>query len=379
MTEKFWAIFATLTATVCGIAIYSPTLTIKVQTPVAQAQTQTTPEPKEDIPVEVFKGKSGAKSKSRSLRLSITLDNPSYLLIREGDEIKEGQTISDNKLERDRLLKQRKSVELQINNLKAKPIFKPNPPTALQQSNPIPPANYAEEEAAIAQAQLRFNQARSLLESRTSVLKADNPERRAEVEKAEVVLQAAAQKTEEQRQLLQSMQDLKLQSEIIQHEKAKLRQIEGEQEQARSALELARGKLNASAIEQQQQLQQLQLAVQLAQSELEGSKSRLQAAINRRQHIEYAASIDKVERSHKEQQLQQEYSRQQQIYEQALREREYQLAQLSLSRASVDEKLNQIPLIRSPKNGHIRRIKPWTGNNGKYTTTITISSSTTKK
>lgn len=102
MTEKFWAIFATLTATVCGIAIYSPTLTIKVQTPVAQAQTQTTPEPKEDIPVEVFKGKSGAKSKSRSLRLSITLDNPSYLLIREGDEIKEGQTISDNKLERDR-------------------------------------------------------------------------------------------------------------------------------------------------------------------------------------------------------------------------------------------------------------------------------------
>lgn len=142
---------------------------------------------------------------------------------------------------------------------------------------------------------------------------------------------------------------------------------------------LARGKLNASAIEQQQQLQQLQLAVQLAQSELEGSKSRLQAAINRRQHIEYAASIDKVERSHKEQQLQQEYSRQQQIYEQALREREYQLAQLSLSRASVDEKLNQIPLIRSPKNGHIRRIKPWTGNNGKYTTTITISSSTTKK
>ncbi|MUG92744.1 hypothetical protein F7734_09900 [Scytonema sp. UIC 10036] len=375
MTREFWGIFATLTAAVCGVAAYSQTVTVNVKTPVAQAQI--TPQPKTDIPVEVFKGKSGEKS--RSLRLSITVDNPSYLLIKEGDEIKEGQTISDNKLERDRLLKQRKSVELQINNLKSKPILQPTKPTPPQQSNPIPPASYAEEQAAIAQAQLRLTQSRSLLQSRTSVLNADNPERRAEAEKAEAVLQAVSQKTEEQRQLLQSMGDLKLQSEIIQHEEAKLRQVEGEQEQARSALEQAKGRLNAAAIEQQQQLQQLQLAVQLAQSEHELTKSRLQAAINRRQLVEYAASVDRVERSQKEQQLQQEYSRQQQIYEQALREREYQLAQLSLSLASVDEKLSQIPLIRSPKNGHIRRIKPWTGNNGKYTTTITISSSTTKK
>ncbi|WP_238360829.1 hypothetical protein [Iningainema tapete] len=57
-------------------------------------------------------------------------------------------------------------------------------------------------------------------------------------------------------------------------------------------------------------------------------------------------------------------------------DRDYQLAQLSLSLASVDEKLSQIPVVRAPRNGYIRRIKPWIGNNGKYTTTLTISNFT---
>lgn len=318
MTKEFWGILLILSAVTSGVIAYSQTVSVSVQSAQAQAQTQTA-SPKVDVPVEVFKSKlAGEKSKTKSLRLSITVDNPSYLLVKEGDSIKENQTISDNKLERDRLLKQRKSVELQVNNLKAKPILQPVKPTPAPQSNPIPAANYAEEEAAIAQAKMRLYQAKSLLEQRTPLLKSDNPERRAEAEKAEAGLQVATQKVSEQQQLLQSMLDMKLQSEIIQHETAKLNQLESELEGARSALDQARGKLNASAIEQQQQLQQLQLAVQIAISELELAKSRLTASMNRRQMVEYAASVDRVEHSQKQQQLQQEYSRQQQVYEQTL-------------------------------------------------------------
>lgn len=268
---------------------------------------------------------------------------------------------------------------MQIQNLKSKKIPKPIAPNPPSQINPIPPANFAEEEAAIAQAQMKLTQALSLVEARTPLLKSENPERRAEVEKADAVFQQAAQKVEEQRQLLQSMRDLKLQDEIIQHEQAKLKALEGEQEQARSALKQAQAKLNASAIDQLQQLQQLQIAVRIAQSELELAQSRLLASQSRRQMVEYAANVNAAEREQKQQQLQQEYNRQLQFYSQALSDRDYQLAQLGISLTAIDDKLAQIPIVRSPQDGFIRRIQPWTGNNGKYSTTVIISDTVINK
>jgi DNA repair exonuclease SbcCD ATPase subunit len=313
-------------------------------------------------------------SQQRILKLSLTVDRPSFLRVREGDFIKAEQVIADNTYERNRLLSQRKSIELQLKNLQSKPLPKPTPPIAPPKAKPIPQANYAEEQAAIAQADMKLAQAQSLLEARTPQLKADNPEQRAEAEKAEAALASATQKVEEQQQLLLSMKDMNLQEEILRHEEAKLQQLDAEQAQAKSALEQAQAKWNTAGIEQQQQLQQLQLTVRIAQSELELANSRLLAAQSRRELVEYAASVDAIERSQQEAQLQQEYNRQEQVYAQAIRDRDYQLAQLSLSLAAVDEKIQQIPVVRSPKDGYIRRIKPWIGNNGRYTTNIIISS-----
>ncbi|MBD2773978.1 hypothetical protein [Iningainema tapete] len=340
---------------------------------IAQSTADTT------APVETFTAPNNAGAtggSQRSLLLSVTVDSPEFLKVKEGQQIKEGDTISDNSVERDRLLRHRKGITLQVDNLKAKPIPVPSPPSKMPAVKPIPKANYDEEEAAIAQAQMKLTQAQVLLEARTPFLNADNPERRADAEKAESVLQGATTKVEEQQQLLQTMKDMQLQVEIIRHEEAKLKQLEGEQEQAKSALERERARLNASAIEQQQQLQQLKVNVRMAQSELELSKSRLSNQKTRRQMEEYKASAEVAQRAQKEQELNQEYNKQQLSYAQAVRDRDYQLAQLSLSLASVDEKLSQIPVVRAPRNGYIRRIKPWIGNNGKYTTTLTISSST---
>src|SRR5579883_3591686 len=55
-----------------------------------------------------------------SLRLTVTVDNPSFLLVKEGAQVTVGDTITDNKLERDRLKQQRQSVELHIQNLESK-------------------------------------------------------------------------------------------------------------------------------------------------------------------------------------------------------------------------------------------------------------------
>ncbi|PHJ59020.1 hypothetical protein VF14_13690 [Nostoc linckia z18] len=310
---------------------------------------------------------------NRPLRMTLSVDSPSFLKVKVGQEIKQGDVISDNSIERDRLDKQKKSVTLQIDNLKSKTIpepFKPKESLGLKQ---LPPAIFSEETAAISQSKLRLNQAIALLEARTPLLQSDNPERRAEAEKAEAGLQIASQKVEEQERLIGAMGDMKLQSEILQHEEAKLKQLRSEMDQANSALDQAKAKLNASAILQQQELQQLQTNMRLAQSDLEVAESRLTAAQNRRQLTEYDANLNEARRQQQENQTQQEYSRQQQQYAQSVRDRDYQLAQLAISLTNIEDKLAQIPMIRSPRNGYIKRIKPWVGKDGKYTTVVTIT------
>ncbi len=309
----------------------------------------------------------------RPLRVLVTVDSPTFLQVKEGQEIRSGDTITDNKLERERLEREKKSIGLHIENLKSRSIHKPFDPKAPIPSKPLPPAIFSEELAAISMAQMRLTQAKSVLEARTKHLLSENPEKRSEVEKAKTALQNASEKVHEQEELIKSMKDMKLQDQILQHEFVKLKQLTNDQEQLSSEVERAEAKLDASVTEQEQQLQQLQLAVRIAQSELEVAKSRLTASMSRRKIVEYEASIEATKRSQAENQTHLEYSRQQQQYEQAVRERDYQLAQMQISLGAIDEKLSQIPVVRSPRNGYIRRIKPWTGNNGKYSTTVVIS------
>lgn len=337
------------------------------------ATTTNTKNPPEDESEEFDDSANSLLQQNRPLRMSISVDNPAFLKVRVGQEIKQGDVISDNSTERDRLLKQKQSVTLQIENLQSKNIPEPFKPRESLGLKPLPPAIFSEEKAAIAQARLRLNQAIALLEARTIILKSDNPERRAEAEKAEAGLQIANQKVQEQEQLILAMRDMRLEDAILQHEEAKLKQLRSEMDQASSALDQAKAKLNASAILQQQELQQLQINVRLAQSDLEVAESRLVAAQNRRQLTEYDANLNEARRQQQENQTQQEYSKQQQQYAQSVRDRDYQLAQLNISLTTIEDKLAQIPIVRSPRHGYIRRIKPWTGKDGKYTTVVTIS------
>jgi myosin heavy subunit len=355
-------------------ALVGTLLLVSVGSPVAQPQTQpVTVQPAQSVEPTTTP-KPPLNRMNRPLRLSVTVDDQSFLQVKEGDPVKEGDTITDNKRERDRLTQQRKSIRLHIQNLKDKAVHQPFEPKKPIPSKPLPPAIFSEEEAAISHAQLKLIQAQSVLEARTVLLVRENPEKKALVNKADTALSHAEQKVEEQEQMIKSMKDMKLQDQILQHEEAKLKQLKSTQEQAESELESAKAQLSASKIEQQQQLQQLHLAVQIAQSELEGARSKLTTAQSRRRLLEYDASIEQAKRAQMENQTQQEYSRQQQQYEQAVRDRDYQVAQLSISLSNIDDKLSQIPVVRSPRNGYIRRIDPWVGNNGKYTTTVVISS-----
>lgn len=322
---------------------------------------------------------TNATANQRNLKLTVVVDNPGFLKVKVGDIIKTGQIITDNTLERDRLSKQRKSLSLQIDNLKNKLIPQPFELKVNPAAGKLPSAKFLEEEAAIAQSELKLSQARGILAGRTPLLQSDNPQVRAESERAEAGLQAATQKVDEQEQLIASMKDLKLQPAILEHEEAKLKQIRSEYDQQRSVYEMSRAKLNSSGIEQQQELQQLSLSVRLAESELLLANSKLATSRERRGLLEYESSVETIKRSQLQQQLEQEHSRQQQQYAENLRDKDYQLAQLNILLTNIDDRLAQIPLLRSPREGYIKRIKPWVGNNGKYSTTITIASNLSSK
>jgi multidrug resistance efflux pump len=330
--------------------------------------------PKVETVTEQEELPNNPQQKDRPLRMSISVDNPSFLKVRLNDEIKVGDIISDNSNERQRLDRQKKAIKLQIENLNSKTLIAPTPPPPTPLLRNLPPSTFSEELAAISQAELKLKQARVILASRSKLLTTDNPERRAEFERAGASLAIASQKIQEQEQMIVAMQDMKMQSEILQHEQSKLKKLQSELEQARSEVDREQAKLNNSAIVQSQELEQLQTNVNLAESNLQVATSKLEAAKVNRQIQEYQASVEESKRSQFATQSRQDYERSRLQYEEATRNKDYQLAQLGISLSAIEDKLADIPIVRSPRNGYIKKVKPWVGKDGKYQTTITIVS-----
>lgn len=354
-------------------ALYTALLTTLLLMAPLSAQNSSVPDQ-----VEVFKSSSNkgtGSGDSRSLRLSVTVEAPEHLLVKEEDLIFEGQPIADKPEERKRLLQSKESLILQRNNLFCKEVPEPLKPKETPPLAPLPGANYQEEESLVAQAQLKLQQAQTILASRTPILKSDNPEKRASMEKVEAALRGASEKVREQEELLKSMQDLRLEAPIMRHEEAKLKQLQSETEQLQSALQREQALMASAGTSQQQDLQNLEIAVQVARSDLQIAMGRLETVRNNRKLIEYKSTIEAAQRVEEENRSQQIYSQQQGQYAQALRDKDYQLTQLHSQLTAIDEKLAQIPIIKAPRSGYIRRIKAWVGNNGKYSTTLTIASS----
>jgi len=318
-------------------------------------ETKKLPVPSAPVPISV--PSPVHKSKDRPLRLSITVNDPSFLRVGVGDTIKTGDVLADNTQERDRLMVQQKTISLQINRLKNKQIFAPLPIRKLPLIKPLPAANYSQEIAAISQAELRLQQAKSVLASRSPWLN----------ESDDSVYKQAQSKVDEQIQMLKSMKDLQMQPEVSQHEEAVLKQLQHISDKAKEDLSQAKGK-------QLQELQQLQINVQLAESELQQKQAALAAAHSQRQLQEFQASADVNKQVQQEEQIALEHSRQMSLYYQQQRDKDYQLAELGIRQHQVEDKLADLPMVRSPRSGFIKRIKPWVGKDGKYTTTLTISS-----
>ena len=223
----------------------------------------------------------------RRLTINISVTDPGDLKVTEGDRITVGQLIADRTRDRNRLEAQARQLDLTLQRLEQSTITPPLPPAT---PPPIATPTYLEQNAAIDRA-------------------------KADVDQAEALIAAKHQELDYLAQLPN------LDSLVMEHEQAKLAELQRNHTAAVRDYQLALGKRSSA--------------------EYEHSR---------------AMAIDASGRNRDMLSYQSQWAQ----YEQRLRDRDYQMATTRLRLDEIDNAIATLSVVRSPYAGRIRRIK-WLG------------------
>lgn len=232
-------------------------------------------------------------SAPRRLEISVSIADPEDLKVVEGQEISQGQVISDRTRQRQRLEQQRQRLQLGIERLESLSISRPTEPGQPPPLAKLPPPNYLEREAAIARA-----------ESRVASIGVE-----------------VNQKIQE----IKDLSNLGLSTETLEHEQAKL------------------SRLLSAEIE--------------AQRELGFAIAQLESAQAEQQRREYEHELKQAEQAERLERNWLQYQGQLQAWEQSRRDREFQIQQLEQRLSDVEVEIGELAVVRSPYAGEIRRIR----------------------
>ncbi|MEA5467039.1 hypothetical protein [Leptothoe sp. PORK10 BA2] len=223
----------------------------------------------------------------RRLTITVAVADPEDLKVAEGDRIAVGQLIADRTRDRNRLEAQLRQLTLTLQRLEQSTITPPLPP-------PQPPAiatpTYLEQTAAIDRAKADVDQAEALITTKR--------------EELDYLAQ------------LPNLDPL-----VMEHETAKLAELQRNHTAAVRDYQLALGKRSTA--------------------EYEHSRA-LAADVSSRGHAQLS------------------YQQQWADFEQRLRDRDFQLAQTQLRVDEVENAIATLSVVRSPYEGRIRRVK-WLG------------------
>ncbi len=236
----------------------------------------------------------------RRLTINVSVTDPDDLKVTEGDRISVGQLIADRTRERQRLEAQARQLTLTLQRLESATITPPLPPAT---PPPIATPTYLEEIAAIDRA-------------------------KADVDQAEALIAAKHQELDYLAQLPN------LDPLVMEHEQAKLAELQRHHTAAVRDYQLALGKRSTS--------------------EYEHSR---------------AMAIDISSRNRDQLSYQNQWAQ----YEQRLRDRDYQISTTRLRLDEIDTAIANLAVIRSPYAGRIRRVK-WLGqgSDGMLSAEITL-------
>jgi hypothetical protein len=231
------------------------------------------------------------------LTITISVADPADLKVVEGDRLRAGDLIADRTIQRQRLEAQKRQLEVTLQRLQTATITQPLSPAPVPAMAALPPLSYVEEQAAIERTQVAVDQAERLLNQK----------------KEEIAYL----------QTLANLDPL-----VLEHEQAKLVQLQQDHTAAVRDYQLAVGRLG---------------------------KSQDDYAYREYQHT--LALAERVEQANQDALA---HQRQWAEYEQRLRDRDFQVAQTQLKLDEVENAIATLSVVRSPYDGRIRRIK-WLG------------------
>ena len=297
----------------------------------------------------------------KRLKITLTVNDPADLKIREGDRVVKGQILSDRDLERKRLNRERMATLITINKIEKTPV-----PTLkiAPELRELPPVSFAIAESEIQQAELKFTQAQRNLQNALSY----DPfiTAKANIDKARAGIESASRAFQLQQRKLDAVNGLKgLPQEMLEHETEKLRQKQTEQETAQAQFDFYTAEYRQIESQRSQSIGDLQNKVQLSRADLEVTQARLRQAKEDREAAEYGHRITLARRAEESNQAAIAVANQK-------LEREFKLSQLNEQLSSTEEKLNAIAKVTAPYNGIIKRVKTQRQADNTITVLITL-------
>jgi hypothetical protein len=265
------------------------------------------PESQPQQPVQT--SETNKSNSPHRLSITVNVNSPEDLRVKEGQVIKAGDIISDRSREKARLIFQQQQLKLSLDRLKSSSIAPPIAPAPVPTINALPPISYLEYEAA--------------------------------VEKTKAAIASTSSELDLKNQEIDYLSKVpNLDPLVLEHEQAKLAELKRNQTAAVREYQLALGKL--------------------------------QTARDSRKYQEYEASVTAARRVEEMNQSRLNYQRQISDYEEKLANKEFQVSQLQTKLNEVDNAIASLSIIKAPYSGTIRRIK-WLGQSPDGSLTAEVS------
>jgi multidrug efflux pump subunit AcrA (membrane-fusion protein) len=289
-----------------GIGIAGVTTLAVASNSIISPEKKLEPQPRQPVQTS----ETNKSNSPHRLSITVSVTSPEDLKVKEGQQIKAGDIISDRSREKTRLVSQQQQLKLSLDRLKSASIAPPIAPAPVPTINALPPISYLEYEAA--------------------------------VEKTKAAIANISSELDLKKQEIDYLSKVpNLDPIVLEHEETKLADLKRNHTAAVREYQLAMGKL--------------------------------QTAKDSRKYQEYEASVTSARRVEEMNQSRLNYQRSLSDYEEKLANKEFQTSQLQAKLNEVDNAIASLSIIKAPYSGTIRRIK-WLGQSpdGSLTAEVTV-------
>ena len=309
----------------------------------------------------------------RTFKISLTVTSPQDLKVKPGDEIALGQVLSDRTTERQRLLAQKKQLEISLKKLDL-PIPEINQPKPIPALSKLPPVSYQQEEANIALKQQELaEREKAIANQEVKIKELESLLNIEPILNSQFQIQNEFSPNQEQINNHPSqfnLQNLSPDTNPITNTQSTTENVDI-QNQNESLVTSNRSLLTVIEHEQAT-LSQLKAARNQAKLQLDIAKSKLIEAKEQRAYIEYQRYVEENKKAIALQQQQIELERQRSIRAGQIQEREYSKAQIKTKIQEIDNAIAQLSTVKAPYAGKLKKVK-WTGqDNHNLTVVLTL-------